>query len=88
MDHRIRRSVAIPAPPYIVAHDHLVRTPEDVDGRRERRSASQMPMRVNVTLLQYLDTGRWFLSVYNDDLRSHQVSEFFFNTYDNKHFFK
>jgi hypothetical protein len=31
-------------------------------------------MLVNVTLLQYLDTGRWFLSVYNDDLRPHQVT--------------
>ncbi|XP_047111892.1 teneurin-a-like [Schistocerca piceifrons] len=31
-------------------------------------------MMVNVTLLQYLDTGRWFLSVYNDDLRPHRVT--------------
>lgn len=30
-------------------------------------------MLVNVTLLQYLDTGRWFLSVYNDDLRPHEI---------------
>lgn len=28
---------------------------------------------VNVTLLQYLDTGRWFMSVYNDDLQVHEV---------------
>lgn len=32
------------------------------------------PMLVNVSLLQYLDTGRWFLSVYNDELQPHSVS--------------
>lgn len=31
-------------------------------------------MMVNVTLLQYLDTGRWFLSVYNDELLAHTVT--------------
>lgn len=36
-------------------------------------TSSASTMAVNVTLLQYLDTGRWFLSVYNDDLRSHEV---------------
>lgn len=30
-------------------------------------------MRVNVTILQYLDTGRWFISVYNDELQPHNV---------------
>ncbi|XP_044748405.1 teneurin-a isoform X3 [Coccinella septempunctata] len=29
---------------------------------------------VNISLLQYLDTGRWFLSVYNDELQAHTVS--------------
>lgn len=37
-------------------------------------SASGRAMRVNVSLLQYLDTGRWFLSVYNDDMRPQEVS--------------
>ena len=32
------------------------------------------PMLVNVSLLQYLDTGRWFLSVYNDELQSYKVT--------------
>ncbi|XP_017766143.1 PREDICTED: teneurin-a [Eufriesea mexicana] len=32
------------------------------------------PMMVNVSLLQYLDTGRWFLSVYNDELQSYKVT--------------
>lgn len=31
-------------------------------------------MMVNVSLLQYLDTGRWFLSVYNDELIAHTVT--------------
>jgi hypothetical protein len=30
-------------------------------------------MMVNVTLLQYLDIGRWFLAIYNDELISHPV---------------
>lgn len=32
------------------------------------------PMMVNVSLLQYLDTGRWFLSVYNDELQPYKVT--------------
>ena len=36
--------------------------------------ANAAVMKVNVSLVQYLDTGRWFLSVYNDDLRSQEVS--------------
>lgn len=31
-------------------------------------------MMVNVTLLQYLDTGLWFISVYNDELLAHSVT--------------
>ncbi|CAO1418145.1 unnamed protein product [Diamesa hyperborea] len=30
-------------------------------------------MMVNVTLIHYLDVGRWFLSIYNDELVAHQV---------------
>lgn len=39
-----------------------------------RRDAELESMLVNVSLLQYLDTGRWFLSVYNDELQPHSVS--------------
>lgn len=40
-----------------------------------KREVSEIEsMLVNVTLLQYLDTGRWFLSVYNDELQPHSVS--------------
>lgn len=38
-----------------------------------KRSTLDEPMMVNVSLLQYLDTGRWFLSIYNDELRPHTV---------------
>lgn len=38
-----------------------------------KRSTSLEPMMVNVSLLQYLDTGRWFLSVYNDELQPNSV---------------
>ncbi|CAG9766607.1 unnamed protein product [Ceutorhynchus assimilis] len=45
---------------------------------KKRDVASTTPdfesMMVNVSLLQYLDTGRWFLSVYNDELQPHTVS--------------
>lgn len=39
-----------------------------------KRETEIEPMLVNVSLLQYLDTGRWFLSVYNDELQPHTVS--------------
>lgn len=39
-----------------------------------KRSTGLDPMMVNVSLLQYLDTGRWFLSVYNDELQPHSVA--------------
>lgn len=52
--------------------------------RRKKRSAAGMDgglpaldmdtMMVNVSLLQYLDTGLWFISVYNDELVSHSAT--------------
>uniref|UniRef100_A0A1Y1LMI1 Tenascin-like protein n=2 Tax=Photinus pyralis TaxID=7054 RepID=A0A1Y1LMI1_PHOPY len=44
---------------------------EHVISKRETELESML---VNVSLLQYLDTGRWFLSVYNDELQPHSVS--------------
>ncbi|XP_016839726.1 teneurin-a isoform X5 [Nasonia vitripennis] len=38
------------------------------------KRSSFEPMLVNVSLLQYLDTGRWFLSVYNDELQPYKVT--------------
>lgn len=46
--------------------------------RRKRSSPAMMghpsSMMVNVSLLQYLDTGKWFLSVYNDELLAHSIT--------------
>ncbi|TMW48893.1 hypothetical protein DOY81_006025, partial [Sarcophaga bullata] len=52
--------------------------------KRKKRSAAGMEgglpaldmdtMMVNVSLLQYLDTGLWFISVYNDELVSHSAT--------------
>lgn len=45
-----------------------------------KRSADGLPkidmetMMVNVTILQYLDTGRWILSLYNDELVAHKIT--------------
>ncbi|CAG9838070.1 unnamed protein product [Diabrotica balteata] len=47
---------------------------EELDHVISKREAEIEPMMVNVSLLHYLDTGRWFLSVYNDELQPHSVS--------------
>lgn len=45
-----------------------------------KRSSDGLPkidmetMMVNVTILQYLDTGRWILSLYNDELVAHKIT--------------
>lgn len=47
----------------------------DLVKRRKKRSDMSMnTMMVNVSLLQYLDTGKWFLSVYNDELLAHSIT--------------
>lgn len=43
------------------------------NGPRLERSVTE-PMLVNVSLVQYLDTGRWFLSIYNDELQPYKVT--------------
>lgn len=48
--------------------------PEDQQHVISKRETEIEPMLVNISLLQYLDTGRWFLSVYNDELQPHTVS--------------
>jgi hypothetical protein len=74
VDHRLRRSI-------LGGHESGT-TPsrglktydfEMVPKHELSKRSTVAPMLVNVTLLQYLDTGRWFLSVYNDDLRPHEV---------------
>lgn len=52
-----RSSTDIPHPTMDMGLD------EDMEHVIEKRDAEVEPMWVNVSLLQYLDTGRWFLSV-------------------------
>ncbi|XP_057656218.1 teneurin-a isoform X3 [Diorhabda carinulata] len=47
---------------------------DELDHVIAKRETEIEPMMVNVSLLHYLDTGRWFLSVYNDELQPHVVS--------------
>lgn len=60
--------------------DHQIHFSQEDEHIISKRSSDSMPkldmdtMMVNVSLLQYLDTGRWFLSVYNDELLAHSVT--------------
>ncbi|XP_031628947.1 teneurin-a isoform X5 [Contarinia nasturtii] len=51
--------------------EHLISKRSAIDAAP---SLDMNTMMVNVSLLQYLDTGRWFLSVYNDELLAHSVT--------------
>lgn len=61
-------------------HQNLHFTPNEEHLISKRSAIDAAPsldmntMMVNVSLLQYLDTGRWFLSVYNDELLAHSVT--------------
>ena len=37
------------------------------------------PRLVNTSIVEYLDTGTWYLSIYNDGLGSIQVTKIYFN---------
>ena len=62
--------------PEILKHHEEKRsvTPKNVT-KRNSVGIGDTPtvLMVNVTLLQYFDTGIWFISVYNDDVRPHEV---------------
>nr|CAD7569594.1 unnamed protein product [Timema californicum] len=74
---RHRKTPGLPAAP---TYQEVSRRKRVVVGHKVSRRSSgigisgSLVMMVNVTLLQYLDTGRWFLSVYNDDLRPQEVT--------------
>ncbi|XP_012287191.1 teneurin-a isoform X2 [Orussus abietinus] len=79
VDHRLKRDLSSEAVSFM--EDPLS---SRMDAVRSYRTFPYMhvvvkrtiiePMQVNVSLLQYLDTGRWFLSVYNDELQSYKVT--------------
>ncbi|XP_065724228.2 teneurin-a isoform X2 [Drosophila suzukii] len=67
--------------PLDITKQHLQRIGKPQSHWLNKRSAGDgLPaldvdaMTVNVSLLQYLDTGLWFISVYNDELVAHSVS--------------
>lgn len=80
LDHRLRREASAAdyydraAVSFHYSSNELFR----VDGDEQRhllvKRSSYEPMSVNVSLLQYLDSGRWFLSVYNDELQPYKVT--------------
>ena len=79
VDHRLKRN--IPADDASVTKPSLSERIDFADEETAsnfnhvmvRRSTLES-MLVNVSLLQYLDTGRWFLSVYNDELQPYKVT--------------
>lgn len=79
--HRLKRDITAEAVSFMQSS-----SPQDV---RVERAAAQPaasyqhvlikrtivePLTVNVSLLQYFDTGYWFLSVYNDELQPYKVT--------------
>lgn len=63
---------------FIHRNFHFTPTEEHLISKRSAIDAAPSldmnTMMVNVSLIQYLDTGRWFLSVYNDELLAHSVT--------------
>lgn len=57
--------------------EFLTHDPQHLLAKRSADGAPKIDMdsmMVNVSILQYLDTGRWFLSVYNDETVAHTVT--------------
>lgn len=68
-----RSELALPPEPQLVPA-YAEEEPSAVLQHLLAKRSSFEPMLVNVSLLQYLDTGRWFLSVYNDELQPYKVT--------------
>lgn len=78
VEHRLRRRRSAPPPAAdrgdtFADWSELLTTSGPFPGLGRTVSKRSTDMRVNVTILQYLDTGRWFISVYNDELQPHPV---------------
>lgn len=74
VDHRLKRHITSDVSIYSHPSERI-HSKKDEDSKHLliKRSALE-PMLVNVSLLQYLDTGRYFLSVYNDELQPYKVT--------------
>lgn len=77
VDHRLRRRrSSFSDNPFQSSRndwDALLSTINPLQRWNHTISKRSTDMRVNVSILQYLDTGRWFISVYNDELQPHNV---------------
>lgn len=79
VDHRLKRA-AIQALGYTKQPTSVRRIHFDDEKKASEfdhvlvKRSNLESMLVNVSLLQYLDTGRWFLSVYNDELQPYKVT--------------
>lgn len=77
VDHRLKRSITLhpDADVEFLAGNSLEPTVHGADNATEhvvkRRSAPNTM--VNVTVLQYMEAGRWFLAIYNDDTRPNDI---------------
>jgi teneurin len=69
-------SVGIPSQSGFVLSDYLHLSPNEQHIISKRSSDALKliePSMANVTFSQYLDSGRWFLAIYNDELVAHSV---------------
>lgn len=84
VDQRLKREVMPGAVSFMeesIGHEEVkrpasARNDHDTSSYQHILAKRTIPdsMLVNVSLLQYLDTGRWFLSVYNDELQPYKVT--------------
>lgn len=74
VDHRLRkRRSPHKHEPTFVDFNVLLSTISPFQRWNHTINKRSTDMRVNVSILQYLDTGRWFISIYNDELQPHNV---------------
>jgi teneurin len=52
---------------------HLTPDEEHIIAKRSAPKIDIDALKLNVTVLEYLDVGRWFLAIYNDELVAHSV---------------
>lgn len=52
---------------------HLTPDEEHIIAKRSAPKIDIDALKVNVSVLEYLDVGRWFLAIYNDELVAHSV---------------
>ncbi|KAK0097058.1 hypothetical protein PV326_003446 [Microctonus aethiopoides] len=89
IDQRLKRDVLMPGAAVsfmedLIVHEEIRRTKNNDNEEGDddiinyqhilTKRTIHDQMLVNVSLLHYLDTGRWFLSVYNDELQPYKVT--------------